>query len=220
MGLYAGLSEQVMNHYIRSNNPGLRFLLAYWKKYCQLEPWHTDWARRYIRIQNGIRRGQTLYLEGDHQKKVYFVTQGMLARVRYNDKGKRQLLSVALPGMALMCTDHLYSHTPSKGDIVVLRPRTVVVDIPYRAIVAFNEQEPQLNTLLHILTNKKKKQMTTLSRILHETDPFARHLLFVHDMPDLQALLTQVEQAELLCISRKTVQRSQYYLLTGRKSQN
>ena len=202
---------------IRTNNPGLRFLLQYWQRHCTLEPWHTDWARMHIRVPDSLRKGQTLYTHGEKQKNVYLVARGLLARVRYDDRGRRQILSVALPGMALMTTDHLYSRTPSKGDIVVLRSNSTIIEIPYRAVLEFKEHEPQLNTLMDILTNKKKKQMTAVSRIMHEADPFTRYQLFAHDMPDLQSTLTQIEQADLLGIGKNTVQRAQYHLLTGKR---
>ncbi len=205
---------------LRANNPGLRFLLQYWQRHCTLEPWHTDWAKQHIRVRDRLRKGQALYLEGDRQQHVYLVARGLLARVRYDDSEKRQILSIALPGMALMTTDHLYSRTLSMGDILVLRPASLVIQIPYRAILEFREYEPRLNTLISILTNKKKKQMTALSRIMHEPDPFTRYLSFAQGMPDIQAVLTQIEQAELLGIARKTVQRAQYYLLTGKRSKN
>ena len=206
---------------LRNNNPGLRFLLAYWQRYCVLEDWHISWAKRHIHIVAGLHKGDTLYLEGEKQKHVYLVARGLLARVRHDeDTDKRQILSVALPGMALMTTSHLYSNTPSAGNIVTLRTDSIVVQIPYRAIREFKEQEPQLNTLIAVLTNKKKKQLTALSGMMHEPDSFARYLLFAKDMPEVQEVLTQVEQAALLGIARKTVQRAQYYLLTGKRPEN
>lgn len=198
---------------IRTNNPGLCFLLQYWQRHCTLEPWHTDWARRHIRVPDSLRKGQPLYTHGEKQKNVYLVARGLLARVRYDDRGKRQILSIALPGMALMTTDHLYSGTPSDGDIVALRSSSLVVQIPYPAIVAFKEQEPQLNTLLSILTNKKKKQMTALSRILRESNLATRYLLFAKEMPELHRILTHDERAEIIGISLSSAQRYYKYWL-------
>lgn len=198
------------------NNPGLRFLLHYWSRYCELQPWHIDWARRYIQVLPLLRKHQTLYLEGEKQKYVYLVVQGLLARVTMDpDSGKRKILSVALPGMALMTTPHLYSSTPSTGDIVVLRPKTTVVQIPYRAILEFKEQEPHIDTLIDILSNKKKKQMTVSSRILHERDPFTRYLLFAKDMPEIHRILMHGETAEILGISLSSAQRYYKYWLNS-----
>lgn len=193
---------------IRNNNPGLRFLLQYWQKYCTLDDWHTQWARRYIRVRSKCRRYDSLYAEGERQKNVYIVARGLLARVRYGDRDKRQILSVALPGMALLTTDHLYSHTPSKGDIIVLRSNALVVEISYRAILEFNEQDPQLHTLMSVLTNKKKKQINTLRQISLHQKPSDTYPLFAKEMREVHQILTNQECADLLGISIDTVRRA------------
>lgn len=207
-----------MKKTIRTNNPGLCFLIAFWSKYCTLQDWHIEWARTHVKVQSELKKDQYLYLQGEAQKNVYFATKGMLARTDYHpDTGKQRILSVALPGMALMTTDHLYSHTPSKGDIVVLRSRSRIVEIPYRAIREFKEKEPHIDTLIDVLGNKKRKQMMALRRIMFEPDAFKRYLQFEKDMPQLTEILTQIEQAQLLSIGRNTVQRAQYFLLTGQR---
>lgn len=206
-----------MARYLRSNNPGLRFLIDYWQKYCTLDDWHINWARRYLTVMPRLRKGDQLYRTGEPQQYVYFVVRGMLGRTQdLPDSDKRQLLSIALPGMALMTTAHLYSPTPSQGDITVLHPQTIVIQMPYRVIKDFKTQEPQLNTLISVLANKKTKQMSALSWIMHEQDPVARYLLFARHMSDLETVLTQQEQAELLGISKNTVQRAQYLLVKGK----
>lgn len=199
-----------MKRSIRKNNPAFHFLLQFWQKHCRLEKGHVDWAKQHIYILDKVRKEETLYLDGDKQKNVYFVARGLLARVHDDtETGKRQLWSIALPGMALMTTKHLYSHTPSSGDIIVLRPGTLVIQIPYWAILEFKEQEPQLNTLIGILTNKKYKQMTALSIILRETDLYTRYVAFADDMPELHRVLTHGETAEITGISLSSAQR--YY---------
>jgi CRP-like cAMP-binding protein len=95
------------------------------------------------------------------------------------------------------------------GDIIVLRPDTLIIQIPYNAVLAFKEQEPQLNTLIAVLTNKNKKQMSALSRIMHEREPFRRYLLFANDMSQIHRNLTHTETAEILGISLSSSQR--YY---------
>ncbi|NGF56526.1 Crp/Fnr family transcriptional regulator [Parapusillimonas sp. SGNA-6] len=192
---------------LRANNPGLCFLISYWSRYCTLEPWHTDWAKQHIRVPDSLRKGQALYLEGERQKNVYLVARGLLARVRYNDKGKRQILSVALPGMALMTTDHLYSRTPSKGDIVVLRSNSIIIEIPYRAIKDFKEREPHIDTLIDVLGNKKRKQLARLRSVTHGHKPYLCYQHFITQMPDLFQTLKHAEVADLLGISLSTVLR-------------
>lgn len=154
---------------MRSNNPGFKFLLQYWQKYCVLEDWHLQWAKRNIYVPKKLQRGHILYMDSEYQKNVYLVAKGMLARIQLDEEGsKRRILNLATPGMAFMTTLHLYNQTPSKGDIIVLHPRTTVIEIPYKAILDFKEQEPQLNTLINVLNNKKKKQLATLLLLYQE----------------------------------------------------
>ena len=64
-----------------------------------------------------IKKGELLYYEGDNSKIVYLVNKGAIGRVTQDNlSGKRQIMTVALNGMALMTTNHLYSDTPSKGN--------------------------------------------------------------------------------------------------------
>lgn len=206
-----------MKKTIRTNNPGLRFLIDFWSKYCPLEPWHTEWTRTRVKVQGELKKNHCLYLQGEAQKNVYLVTKGMLARADYDpDTGKRRILSVALPGMALMTTSHLYSGTPSVGDIVVLRPNSRVVEIPYRSILEFKEKEPHIDTLINVLGNKKRKQMMALRITTHGTKPFESYLRFIDELPELHETLTQKETAQLLGISKTTIQSAHYYHITGK----
>lgn len=197
-----------MNKPIRSNNPGLRFLLQYWQKYCRLDPWHVQWAKQHIVVQNKLPKGTILYNEGEKQKVVYLVVRGLLARVSYHGDGyKRQILSLALPGMALMTTSHLYSPSPSIGNIIVLQAQTTLVEIPYKAILHFKEQEPQLNTLLGVLTNKKKKQLSFLRIMTSIPRQDKRYDWFAHNMGEFATQLTLQEMADLLGTSLSTIKR-------------
>lgn len=192
---------------LRMNNPGLRFFLQYWQKYCTLEGWHIAWARQHIYVLPYLERGQSLYYEGDKQKYIYLVADGMLARIGHNRRGTRLIYSVATPGLAMMTTAHPHSRTPSKGDIIALRSKTLVIQIPYRAIIDFKPQDPHISTLNHILLAKKKKQISTLSRIMHEQEPLARYFLFADEMPELHRNLSHVEVAEILGISLSSAKR-------------
>src|SRR5690606_22014299 len=125
----------------------------------------------------------------------------------YDDRGRRQILSVALPGMALLTTDHLYSRTPSKGDIVVLRSNSTIIEIPYRAIKDFKEREPHIDTLIDVLGNKKRKQLARLRSVTHGHKPYLCYRHFVTQMPELFQTLKHAEVADLLGISLSTVLR-------------
>lgn len=207
----------MMSDPIRNDNPGLLFLLRLWQKHCRLEDWHIAWAKQHILVLNKLQKEQTLLLAGEKAKNVYLVMQGMLARVDYKGKdSKRRILDLALPGMAFITTPHLYNPKPSTGDIIVLRSKTTVIKISYKSILALKEQEPQTNTIIHLLGTKRDKLREAVLQVLREGNSLSRYLLFAESMPELQRLLTQAEQAQLLNISRNTVQRGQYFLLTGK----
>lgn len=203
-----------MKKKIRINNPGLQFLIQYWQRYCTLDDWHVDWARNNILVRNKLRKGDPLYLEGEKQRNVYLVARGLLARVMYDEEREnRKILSIATPGMALMTTSHLFSRTPSKGDIEVLRPNSLIIEIPYKAIRDFNEQETQLNTLISVLSNKKKNLIIKLLHAKHKSKPFEVYLDYTTHIPELQKILTNQESAQLLGISIDTVYRAKRIML-------
>ena len=182
--------------------------MALWSKHCQVTPWHEAWALRHIRITN-TRKNDSLYFEGVLDRSVYIVAKGMLARVQYDQNtGRRHILTVAVPGMALMTTFHLYSHTPSKGDIIVLRANTQVIQISYQELKSLKQQEPDIDTLIDVLGNKKKKQLAALRGVTLGAKPYISCLLFLEEMPDLRDALTLQEIADLLGISLSTVKRA------------
>lgn len=202
---------------IRNNNPGFNYLLHFWQQYYTLEDWHIEWATQHIQVKNNLKKGTTLYYNGQMDKTVYLVARGMLAMVSYDEKGNRSIHRLATPGMAFTTTQHLYSTSPHGMDIVVLKANTLLVQITYKHILQFKEKEPGLNTLMNVLISKKKKQITKLLCIMREQDPFARYLVFVQELPYIASQLTQNEQSQLLNISRATVQRAQYFLLKGKR---
>lgn len=202
---------------IRKNNPGLIYLIQFWQQYYRLDDWHVSWAKQSIQVKNKLNKGTTLFYGGQSEKTVYLVARGMLAMVSYDEDGNRSIHRVAMPGMAVTTTQHLHSKTPIETDIVVLKPNTLIIEISYKHILQFKEQEPGLNTLVNVLISKKKKQISKLLYIMREPDSFARYLLFAQELPLIASELTQVEQAELLNISRSTVQRAQHYLLKGKR---
>src|SRR5690606_36994704 len=127
-----------------------------------------------------------------------------------------KITSIAIPHLSLTSTSHLYSHTPTRGDIVALRSG-IAIAIPYEAIVDFKESEPTIETLTDVLTNRKKRQLETYLKVIHSTSPFQRYLLFDQLMPEIRSVTSQNEQADFLEISRRTVQEASYFLLTGKR---
>ncbi|MDR2272764.1 MAG: hypothetical protein LBF27_17780 [Sphingobacterium sp.] len=198
---------------IRENNPAYQFLIRFWSKHCELEESHRAWIKKHIQVYSGVKTGHMLYYEGFLDKKIFFATKGLIGRVIENEEtGRRQLINVALPGMALMSTAHFYSDTPSLGDIVVLRPDTDVVILSYHALLNYRQAERIVDTLIGMLVHKKKKQLACLLRISRTSSAFERCLRFTNELPELYHILYQREVADLLDISRTTVQSVSRYL--------
>ena len=204
----------------RKNNRGLRLLLEFWSRFGEPDNAHCDWLLRHARVLP-VKRGQILQLAGERQRAVYFVCEGLLARVGHTVQGevlKRNIYSIALPGFALTSTSHLFSRTLHNGDMVALRSGTIVM-ISYAALIEARKTDALIGTLINVLIHKKKRQLEIYLEVIHSTSPFQRYLLFAKHMPDIKAILSQQEQADFLGISRRTVQEASYFLLTGKRPQ-
>ncbi|WP_160069122.1 Crp/Fnr family transcriptional regulator [Sphingobacterium bovisgrunnientis] len=202
---------------IRKNNPAFVFLMNYWKKHCILENSHYLWIQNHIEIKSKISKNTAIHLYGERSKVVYFVCKGALARIHYDKNYKLHIDHIALPGMALMSTIHIYSNTLSEGDIISIQPNSSYIIIKYKDIHQGIQHSPELETLINIFSNKIKKQIIALNVILHESTPLERYCRFINLLPELHQLLTQSEQSSLLNISRRTIQRIQYGFLKGNK---
>lgn len=193
---------------IRKNNPSYSALLTFWKKHCTLENWHIEWLKENIEIIQPLSKGAIIYLEGERQKNIYFVSRGAIARIRYDSNYKISILSLALPEMALMSTAHLFSRTPSLGNIITLHANTRIIRIPYTAIKTQQHINPEINTLINILNNKKKKQLSQLRILSSIKKPRDRYLYFSENLKELKNQLTRKEAAQLLGISINTIFRA------------
>lgn len=191
-------------------------LFNFWSKHCVLESFHIDWAQQHLGYIS-VPKHHELYWEGDGQQYVYFVSSGKIARIRQSDDYKRNILSIATPCMVLMTTTHLHSCTPSEGMIVALC-RSEVIRIPYAALKAFEDQEPSIALFNRVLSNKKRRQLIQLRNISYATHALERYFLFDQKMPEIRNTTTQQEQADLLGISKSSVQKAQKILLKSKNS--
>lgn len=197
---------------------GLQHLLNFWGKYHLLDNFHQQWAADHLKPVR-VKRGDILMPSVNSIGMSYFVATGLLARVEEDtETGKPKIISIAIPGMALMSTYHLYTIRAQPGKITALRSG-IIVTIPHLALRQFHEHEKSIDTLIDVLSNKKKRQLVLLRQVMLLRSAFERYLSFVHLLPEIKALTTQIEQANLLGISRHTVQQAQYFLLTGRYAQ-
>lgn len=193
---------------IRNNNPTFLTLLAFWNKHCKIDESHIHWLKMNIELIEHLPKGKTVYIEGDRQKSLYFVSRGILARIRYDDKFKIHILSLAFPTMALMSTSHLYSNTASPGNIIALHANTSIIKISYSSIKETRQSIPEVATLVSILNNKKKKQLLQLRILTSIKNPIERYLYFSEHLQEVKNDLTHKEVAQLLGISTNSIFRA------------
>lgn len=181
-------------------------LIQHWGKFGTLDSYHKQWALQHSDLCV-YRRNDWVYAEGWSDKIIFYVCSGILARVRYDEQDDRHILSVGLPGMAMLSTEHLYSETQAEGSIVALRNSTLLA-LPYHAVKALKEEEKSLNNFISALHHKKLRQLARLRAVGRIVQPTQRYIHFAKRLPDLHYNLTQTEQAELLGISRSTISRT------------
>jgi hypothetical protein len=198
-----------------SPKAGLKLLFDFWGKYHTLDQFHFQWATDHLKAMT-VKRGDILNSSTRTGKMSYFVATGLLARIEEDpDTGKRKILSLAIPTMALITTHHLYSHSLHPGQIVALRSG-VVIAIPHAVLRQFQQHEKSIDTLIDVLSNKKKRQLALLRQATLGYSPIERYINFSKLLPKIKAVTTQIEQANLLGISRHAVQEAQYFLITGK----
>lgn len=198
---------------IHPNSRIFKEFISFWAKYCALEEFHLRWSARNMQ-QILLRRNQVLYGQGDPQRYLYYVSRGMIAHIQHGNKNRR-IFSIAVRGMSLTTTTHLFSCSAVPGEIVALRSGSVL-RIPYRAIHENLEQDGPINTLLSVLTNKQYRFLQLIRRSCLSDSPRERYRQFAALLPDLLQQTTQREHADLLGISRDTVQKTKKELLFSR----
>ncbi|WP_437922409.1 Crp/Fnr family transcriptional regulator [Sphingobacterium sp. LRF_L2] len=200
---------------IRKHNKGFQQFLAFWSKYAALDSFHEQWAKTHIKIIQ-YRKNAIVLEEGSLEDSILLVSEGMLARIEEDEEeNRRKILSIALPGMALFSSWHLYSKKHINGNIVALRSSRII-SISYKNLKAYKDQDKAIDILIDVLGNKKKKQMMQLRGITLGQKPFRSCIRFLSRMPQLHTLLTQQEQADLLGVSKTTLQSAIYYMAKGK----
>jgi len=182
-------------------------LLRYWAKHSSLDSFHEALLHRHAEVLQ-VKQGHRLQEEGIVQRNIYFVCKGLIARQIVHDDGRRSLLTIATPHMALFTTVHPYTSRASLGEIVSILP-SLVLRIPYNIVLPYRYKDPAIERLIDIFINKKKAQTDQLRLLSTLQQPTQRYIAFAKRLPDLNRLLTEQEIADLLQISRSTVQRAQ-----------
>lgn len=196
----------------------LQDFYSYWEKiYPPLEDFHRNWLEKNAQILR-VKKGQVLYESDDQQENLYIVLRGLLVKERYtacNDS--KQILTVALPNMGFFTTMHYYSQSPALGDIVAVRPG-IVLQIPYKKIKPYRNNDKGIDTLLQLLMHKKKYQLEHL-RAMDGITLVTDRLFYVADnLPDLYRNLSRQELAKLLLSSESSIYRAKNQYLRRKNS--
>ncbi|MFD2902512.1 Crp/Fnr family transcriptional regulator [Sphingobacterium anhuiense] len=196
----------------------LQDFYSYWEKiYPPLEDFHRNWLEKNAQILR-VKKGQVLYESDDQQENLYIVLRGLLVKERYtacNDS--KQILTVALPNMGFFTTMHYYSQSPALGDIVAVRPG-IVLQIPYRKIKPYRNNDKGIDTLLQLLMYKKKYQLEHLRAMDGITLVTDRLFYLADNLPDLYRNLNRQELARLLLTSESSIYRAKNLFLRRKNS--
>ena len=186
--------------------------MDFWAKHCSLEEYHLQWAMESFDVMK-LKRGEYLSHEGSNIKFTALVISGLLARTKEGSwEGRRRLVLIAGPFQSLSTTIHPFSNNCILGDIVALR-KSIILVIGNKSIRQALQQNQQTSCLFNIISNNGARVLAKMLAVKESTSPSERYLLFDRLFPELRNLATQRERAELLGISRDTVQKMQRYLL-------
>lgn len=209
----------MMNKNTETQQEAVQALINHLGKFGTVQPHHEIWIDRHAQYKV-YPKDTCLHEEGSRAEKFFYICSGMLARTTHVEHPKtkkiiRKILSVGLPQMGILTTDHLFTSTQNAGNIVTLRPSQILT-IPYHRLKAMKEDDRLFSALMDALSNKKKRQLHKLRRIDVMKDPAAIYTEFVNLLPELDNLLLQNEKQDLLQISRSTIHRTGFFLLKGR----
>ncbi|MCS3556203.1 MULTISPECIES: Crp/Fnr family transcriptional regulator [unclassified Sphingobacterium] len=186
----------------------LQDFYSYWEKiYPPLEDFHRNWLAKNAQILR-VKKGQVLYESDDQQENLYIVLRGLLVKERYTScSDNKQILTVALPNMGFFTTMHYYSKSPALGDIVAVRPG-IVLQIPYKKIKPYRNNDKGIDTLLQLLMHKKKYQLEHLRAMDGITLTTDRLFYLADNLPDLYRNLSRQELARLILASESSIYRA------------
>ncbi|KKX47299.1 hypothetical protein L950_0227240 [Sphingobacterium sp. IITKGP-BTPF85] len=112
---------------------------------------------------------------------------------------------------------HYYSQSPALGDIVAIKPG-IVLQIPYKKIKSYRNNDKGIDTLLQLLIHKKKYQLDHF-RVMDAISLATDRLFYLADqLPELYRNLTYNELARLLHVSESSIYRAKKKLVTRRDS--
>lgn len=189
-----------------------RYFEQFWAKCYPLAPEYVDWALEHVAILE-FDRYQTVCLQDEVQRHLYFVCQGLLARSSIDlEIDRRILYQVFGPHQAAFTRSHRHWHPVPPGDLMALK-KTFAIRIPYKAVHDFVPQDKALVELVRVLDERNREDHRRLSDVKAFRNAAARYRSFFYHMPDYRHMLTIHQQADLLEISATSVKNFQRILL-------
>lgn len=196
----------------------IQTLLAHLSKFAEVQAHHVTWIYKHVKYKF-YAKDTEVYADDSSKELVFYVCKGLLARTEFientDGKLKRKIHTLGLPNRGMMSTEHLFTSSLEAGSIQSLRDSHVLI-IPRKKLVELQQKEELFKSFVGALTSKKKRLLSKLRRIALTTGPIQRYIKFAQEFPDLDILLLQAEKEDLLQISRSTIMRANYFMLTGR----
>lgn len=196
---------------VNPDNRDFKFFIENWNISYLLSSDHISWSLSQCKIIT-TQRNQILSETADKKHYFYFVCRGLLAHISYVPFGKRKIINLAYSGMALSSTIHLYSEAQIPGELIALRSGTIIA-IPYSSLLACHPEDPAICALISRLVQQQIRFLHKMRYICWSLYPSERYKLFIKLLPDIDRCTTQVEQANLLGISRSCIQQQKRKLL-------
>ncbi len=150
-----------------------------------------------------------MFEPGDHGDYVYFIGEGLLATVWWDEQGTRRIDRLLPPLHSVLTKGNLYAHHQIYCEVAALRPSRLI-RIPADAFKAYKETCVEADTLVDVMEQKKLKQYRAKNRLMLIKDEQKRYQEFVADsyMKPFWLITSQQEQADYLNISRRTITRA------------
>ena len=189
------------------DHPAVHAFWAYWQAHCPtLGKAHRHWLENCIEVLPRVKRGERLFTTGQRPDYLYFVVEGLLANVLWDEDGRRRIPALAPAGHNLLTCANLYTHTQINGEIVALR-RSTALRIPAVKLRNYKDSDVAASTLVHVLREKRIKQFRKQNALLMLADEKQRYRAFATVFPEFLRHTTQAEQADYLNISRTSITR-------------
>lgn len=174
-------------------------------------------ALRNMMHETSLRRGETLFHEGDPGDRLYILSDGKIKLGHTSVDGREKLIAVLGPG-EILGELTLFDPGPRSTTATAVAPTHMLV-LEHAALMAFIDERPRLAKLmLRALAQRLRKTNVQLADLVFSDVPgrVAKALLDLADQfgsrtedgTHVPHDLTQEELAQLVGASRETVNKS------------